>query len=191
MTTLLDICRKGFYHVSGHRYLLIYLGLYFIIAPTVTAHGGGTPQLINADIGPYWISTWVRPYPPETENFHLTVALSEPTDPTAALREAGPPVLNASVEVQLQSVVDPTLVVSAMATHDQAVNKFLYEADLTLPFAGQWQGQILVEGPDSGSGNIAFGIEVVNGTTLNIPMLIAAGLILLLAVWWLMRRTIA
>lgn len=168
--------------------IALFFGGLLLITPKAQAHGGGTPQLINADIGPYWISTWVNPMPPQTDDFHLTIALSKPTNSNASLREAGPPILNAAILVQLQSPSDPTVIFSAAATHEQSANPFLYEVDFILPNAGSWQGTITVDGPDSGNGSIEFEIEVTENASLNWPVLFISGFTLvILAVFWLRR----
>ena len=161
-----------------YLYILIALFLGLLVEPQVLAHGGGTPKLINADIGPYWISTWVRPDPPETEDFHLTIALTEPTDPTATIREAGPPVLNAIIQIQLQSTEEPSQVITVFASHENAINKFLYEADLKLPYPGVWHGLIIVQGEDGGQGEITLDPIAVSGPSLNITWIMAVGVAL-------------
>ena len=159
--------------------------------PQVSAHGGGTPKLINADIGPYWISAWVRPDPPQIDNFHLTIALSEPTDPTAALREAGPPILNATIQVQFQSVTDPNNVVTAIASHENATNKFLYEADLILPHPGflartnyrqryRWRTRDKSHSTQS----------PLLPPAINITWIVLAGILVFLLALWLLRRSL-
>ncbi|MEM7031403.1 MAG: hypothetical protein AAF629_17710 [Chloroflexota bacterium] len=171
--------------------VLLLLMLLSYVRPEISAHGGGTPQFVNADIGPYWISTWMRPSPPTTDEFHLTVALTEPTDPTAALREAGPPILNATIQIQLQLVSDTTIRVSGIASHENATNKFLYEADLNLPQAGTWQGEIIVEGPDGGQGTILFETTSINAAPINIAWIILAGVVIFALALWLLRRSVS
>ena len=169
-------------------FIALFLG--FFTHPQAFAHGGGTPKLINADIGPYWISTWVRPDPPETENFHLTIALTEPTDPTATIREAGPPILNAIIQIQLRSTEEPDQVITMFASHENAVNKFLYEADLKLPYPGIWHGLIIVQGKDGGRGEISLDPIAVSGPSLNITWIVVTGVVIFLLALWLLRRSL-
>lgn len=158
---------------------------------TADAHGGGVPKLTNAEIGPYWISAWIQPDPPQVDDFHLTIALAEPGDSSAPVREAGPPILNALVEVQLRSLDRPAEVVSAFATHDNSANKLLYEADLVAPHAGRWEVVIEVVGPDGGSGTAGFAVEVVAASGFNIVwLLIGAPLIFFAAAFWMLRKTV-
>jgi hypothetical protein len=170
-------------------WLFLFLASVFRGIPGVQAHGGGTPVLTNEEIGPYWISVWVQPYPPRPDNFHLTVALSEPGAISEQFKEAGPPVLDATVEVKLRLVAEPEETVSALATHDNAENKFLYEVDVFTLHTGDWEAAIAVTGLDGGSGTIRFPIEVVSASPLPLPWLImGATIIFFIAAWWLIRR---
>ena len=169
------------------RFLVIFavaaaLGLCYP-ASMVGAHGGGVPRLTNAEIGPYWISVWSQPDPLRVGEMHLTVALSEPSGPEAALKEAGPPVLNAAIEVRLRPVGWPGETISAIASHENSANKFLYEADLLVPQAGRWEVTLLVVGPDGSSGSVDFEVEVLPASPLKFSWTLAGviGVVLLVA----------
>jgi len=164
------------------------LCLLVLAVPIVGAHGGGTPQLTNTEVGPYWISVWTQPDPPQVGDLHLTAALAEPGVLSASLKEAGPPILNALIEVQLQPLDRPGEIISAVASHESAVNKLFYEADLDVPYPGRWEVTLLVSGPDGGSGTVNFELEVVEGSTINMSwLLIRAMVIFMAAVIWVMR----
>ncbi len=166
----------------------ILLCLLVLSVPIVKAHGGGTPQLTNTEVGPYWISVWTQPDPPQVGELHLTAALAEPGVLSASLKEAGPPILNALIEVQLRSLDRPGEIISAIASHESAVNKLFYEADLDVPHSGRWEATLLVSGPDGGSGTVSFELEVVEGSTINMSwLLIGALVVFLAAVIWMMR----
>jgi len=174
------------------RFLLISLiiSVWLSTAANINAHGGGTPYLVNADVGPYWISTWVQPDPPQTKEFHMTIALAE-ADPEAKFREAGPPILDALIQVQLRSLDQPDTVVSAVASHENAVNKFFYEADFALPHPGQWESVISVTGPDGGSGTISFEVEVVESAVLPIRWLLVGSILIFFTLtFWMMRGSL-
>ena len=57
---------------------LTWLGLALILLftpPSIQAHGGGVPQLINAKAGPYRVSVCTQPDPIRVCEFHLTLAV--------------------------------------------------------------------------------------------------------------------
>ncbi len=86
---------------ADHRTLILqsliliglFLGLLLLTPTFVLAHGGGTPQLTNAAVGPYLLSAWTNPDPAIVGELHITVAL--------ALAESG------------EAVTDPTVRVAA------------------------------------------------------------------------------
>ena len=180
-------------HRSVTRRTVDWLGLAALIllfvARPAQAHGGGVPQLINAEAGPYWVSVWTQPNLIRVGDFHVTVAISEAPKPGASTREAGDLVLDATVLVQAQPVSQVGETLIAHATRDNAVNKLFYEADLTLPADGQWQVDIQVNGA-AGAGNAAFEIEALPPSAFNTlvgfgwPLWAFLGLVLLVAGWW-------
>jgi hypothetical protein len=162
--------------------------LLVLSVPIVKAHGGGTPQLTNTEVGPYWISVWTQPDPPQVGELHLTAALAKPGTINASLKEAGPPILNALIEVQLRPWDRPGEIISVVASHENAANKLFYEADLDVPHSGRWEATLLVSGPDGGSGRVSFELEVVEGSTINMSwLLIGVMAIFLAAAVWMMR----
>jgi len=171
------------------RFSLV-LALVGITIRPVAGHGGGTPQLTNVAVGPYWLSTWIQPDPPRPDNFHLTIAVAEPGDPTAEIKEAGPPVLGALVTVELRSYDTPVQVVSAVASHDQAANKLFYEADLTLPYPGLWKATITVVGADGRSGSVDFEVlvDIASGVDMTWWLVGGGVVVAFVAVIWLRRR---
>lgn len=142
-----------------HR-LLIVLGLVIMAtvpSPTALAHGGGTPQLTNEDIGPYWISVWTSPNPAREGQLHVTVSIAEPGE--GGEQQAGAPVLGAAVELILIPPSGTMDAISARATNEQSANKLYYEADVHIPVAGDWLVQIDVQGAE-GSGQAQFELTV-------------------------------
>lgn len=152
------------------------------------AHGGGVPQLANAEAGPHLISVWTQPDPIRVGTAHFTVAVSEPpVSGAATVEEAGAPVLGATVELRLKPVSGNGETLVALATHKAAVNKLLYEVDVDLPSAGRWQVVVYVEGP-AGSGNTSFEAEVLPPSTFQWWTLLGGlGLVLLTAGWIVVR----
>jgi hypothetical protein len=130
------------------------------------AHGGGTPQLTNAEAGPYLVSVWTEPDPIRVGNFHVTIAVLESPAPSSSERESGDPVLDAMVQVNLKPISETGKSFVAYATRENAVNKMLYEADLDLASEGQWRVDIQVEGP-AGTGSTGFDIEAAPPSVFN------------------------
>jgi len=163
--------------------------LLLFVARPAQAHGGGMPQLTNAEAGPYWVSVWTEPDPIRVGDFHVTVAILQAPEPGASAREAGELVLDATVLVQAQSVSQVGEILISPATRDNAVNKLFYEADLTLPAEGQWRVDIQVNGA-AGAGSAAFEIEALPPSPFNSlvgfgwPLWAGLGLALLAAGWW-------
>jgi len=146
-------------YLAGLALTWLGLALILLFAPRpIQAHGGGTPQLINAEAGPYWVSVWTDPDPIRVGEFHTTVAISEAPEPRTGTREAGDLVLDAAVLVRVEPLSQGGETLVATATRDNAVNKLFYEADLTLPAEGQWHVDIQVDGA-AGTGNASFDID--------------------------------
>ena len=164
--------------------LFLFLTLIFGYSAGVAwAHGGGVPQLTNAEAGPYQVSVWTQPNPLQAGEAHFTVSVSEPPASDAGEGRAGSPVLGATIELQLKLAEEPEQqALAVLATHEAAVNKLFYEADVELPEAGQWQVTYSVEGP-AGSGSTGFEIEVVSASGVNWILFGGLGLVLLAAGW--------
>ena len=101
------------------------------ISGVAQAHGGGVPRLTNAEVGPYWVSVWTQPDPLRAGEVHFTVAVSEPG---LNGREVGAPILDATLELWLIPLNDKQQQMNVWATHDEAVNKLFYEADIEVPW---------------------------------------------------------
>lgn len=162
---------------------IILLLIFMLNAGTAQAHGGGgTPHLSNTVVGPYRVSVWTQPALLRAGNMHMSIAVSEPPASNAAA-EAGSPVLDAIVNVRLNPVDRAGETVTAPATHQNAVNKLFYEADLNVPAEGQWQVTILIEGP-AGSGHANFQIEVLPPSPFNWAFWGGGLALVLLAAGW-------
>ena len=143
--------KPGFFRKTRFLQPLLALALSALASATPTqAHGGGTPQLVQAPSGPYQVYAWTNPDPPRAGVVHVTVALVDPATQQ--------PVLNANVQI-LAAPGTGREPVSAPATHENAVIKTYYEADLDLPSTGPWQ--ITVAHSDAaGSGSAAFALDL-------------------------------
>jgi hypothetical protein len=136
---------------------LLAASLLLLLVPLVTAHGGGAPQLINEPAGPYWLSVWTSPDPPQVgKPLHLTLGVAEP----GTGREAGPPVLGATVIATLTPGQGSAAPVRVTATNANAANRLFYEADVVLAEPGEWAVRIDVDGP-AGTGTTSFDLEAV------------------------------
>jgi hypothetical protein len=142
------------------------------------AHGGGTPQLVQTPSGPYQVYAWTNPDPARVGVLHVTVALVEPATQQ--------PVLNAAVEVLAEASQDSQSV-SVAATHENAVVKTYYEADLDLPSPGAWQ--ITVAHSDAaGAGSASFALDVKPAVFNWRPIAVGAVLALIaLGAWFVLR----
>jgi hypothetical protein len=156
-----------------------------LLPGVLLAHGGGTPVLTNAEAGPYRIFVWANPEKPVAGVYHLTVAVSEPAAPGKDPL-SGEPVLHALVQVTFQHLESGDTI-TMQATHENAVNKLLYEGDAKLPKAGQWRVDVTVQGPQ-GQGSAGYVVELADSRTINwlfvvggvLGILFLAGLVLVL-----------
>ncbi|MFZ2360109.1 MAG: hypothetical protein WA040_12275 [Anaerolineae bacterium] len=148
-------------------------------AAPAQAHGGGTPQLVQAPSGPYEIYTWTNPEPPRSGLVHVTVALVDPATQQ--------PVLNADVQI-VATPDGESQPVAAPATHQNAVIKTYYEADLELPTAGPWQISV-VHSDRGGSGSADFTLNVQPAARNWRPVAIGAVLaVIAVAAWFILRK---
>jgi hypothetical protein len=158
-------------HTQGLAWTVVGLALTSTLAFATSvqpaqAHGGGEPQLVNAQADPYRVSAWTRPEPIRVGTMHLSVAISESPGPGSSGEETGDLVLDAAVRVQMNPISQPGPGLVTSATREDAVNKLLYEADMELPAEGQWQVVISVEGA-AGTGSASFNIEVLPASASN------------------------
>ncbi len=178
-------------NITHQRSVNVALALFLILifgysTYEAQAHGGGVPQLVNAKAGPYRVFVWTQPDPLRVGEAHFTIAVSQPPDVGAAEGETGNPVLDATIQMQVEPINQTGETLTVLATHDTATNKLFYEADLELPTVGQWRVVVSVEGPD-GSGNASFEIEVFPSSSFNWALL--GGLALtLLATGWVLQK---
>lgn len=160
------------------------LGIVLALAAVVgaapaSAHGGGTAQLVQAPSGPYQVYAWTNPNPARVGTLHVTVSLVQP-----ATQE---PVLDADVQILARAGEDGQTV-AAPATHQNAVIKTYYEADVELPAAGPWQITI-AHNDAAGSGSASFDLDVQPAAFNWRPLAIGAVLAVIAAgAWFLLRN---
>ena len=164
--------------------LLLAMSLLLVLAPLAAAHGGGVPQLVNEPTGPYWLSVWTSPDPPQAgKPLHFTVGLAEP----GSGREAGAPVLGAEVLVTVSPAQGTAPPVQASAKNANAANRMFYEADLTLPATGVWSVEIGVAGSE-GEGSASFDLEVVEASGANWLLWGGGGVLVIAALYLVVGR---
>lgn len=150
-------------------------------APLALAHGGGTPQLVDAPAGPYHVYAWTNPDPARVGTLHVTVALVDPA--------ANQPIMGADVQVRVtpldaDSAAAP---IAAQATHDKATIKTYYETDLEVPAAGPWQVAINYMTPQGG-GSAGFDLAVQEKTFTNWLLIGGVALVVVLLAWYFWPR---
>ncbi len=152
--------------------------LLFMQTGNLSAHGGGVAQLTNQPLGDYLTTVWLNPFPAQTGIIHLTIALGLDNDP----------VLNQDVTVRALAQDGKQTEITAKATHDQSASRFLYEADLEIPYAADWLLTIQVAGQ---AGEAEF-LMPVTATTPWWPFVLGCGALIaiggLLLVAWVARR---
>ena len=179
---------------SYRRLILGTLTVFALIvayANVALAHGGGTPQLVNSEAGPYRLFVWTQPEPLHAGDVHVTVAVILPdsqgeTQNDAGLNQNDLAVTDATVGVTFR-LPQTSQEIAVQATLGEWTGVPYYEADVTLPAAGDWQTNIDVDGPQ-GKGEVTFALSILPPREINWP-LVAGGsfavLVLLgLAIGW-------
>ena len=154
--------------------------LIFILAATVAyAHGGGAPQLTDAEAGPYRVYAWTQPEPWRVGEAHISIAVTLPRAADATVDEGvtnnalDTPVTDARVQVMLTPVDAPDANVTVQAAPQELLGNLYYEADATLTMPGVWRVTVDVSGP-RGRGEASFTIDVLPARSKN-TLLIAGG----------------
>lgn len=141
--------------------LLAFICVQFV--PSVGAHGGGVARITNQPIGDYVISVWLNPDQPRVGDIHVTVGLALDQEP----------VLNHPIQVQLIDVAGQKPSRIAPALHANAVSRFLYEADIVVPSAGDYLVVVEVDGTDE---TVSFEMPVASESWLNSPFTMTVAL---------------
>lgn len=159
-----------------------------VSALPVSAHGGGTPRIVDEAAGPYRIFAWTQPEPLRVGEIHLSIGVVKAQ---AGGRQAADaldePVTDATVTVSLLPLTEGASPISAPAMLQEQLGSYYYEADVTLPTPGDWRFTIEVSG-DMGVSSAAFVGEVRAAREINWTLLSAAGVLLfcllgLIGVW--------
>lgn len=159
--------------------LLLLLGVVVSTrAHSVHAHGVGTPQRLNEPAGPYLLSIWTDPNPLRADEAHVVVAVLDP-----ATRE--PIVAGVSVIVEMQSLDEPSRVVTRTAGVDDT-NRLLYAAEFEGSLTpGRWRSAVSVESLDGANVGepVTFELEIAPARGFNWLWVGGGGLALAVAIW--------
>lgn len=158
------------------------LGLAFAAVNVAHAHGGGTPRLTAAPVGPYSAFVWTEPEPWRAGEVHVTLTVTTPPPDDAAvnndvvnnLLEQPIDGAEATITFRPRNGGEPLVVAARPGT----LNALYLEADTVLPTAGMWTVEVDVVGPDGG-GTASFDVDVLSARGLNPWVLIGGGAALL------------
>ncbi len=158
--------------------ILVVVSLCFSAA-ALQAHGGGTPRLTGEVAGPYRLFAWTQPEPLRVGEIHLSIGVVKAeagnTQSAEALDEA---VTDATVIVYLLPEGEDAGALTVPAIRQEQLGSYYYEADATLPTAGDWRFTIDVSGV-MGDGRAEFVSTVAAAREINWVLLTAAALLLL------------
>lgn len=164
--------------------LLTLVMVLFYTTADLFAHGGGTPRIINAELGSMVVSVWTQPDPLATGTVHITVALSEANVTADGRAEPGEPLLNREITLLLRAPNGETPPSIVPVTHDNAANKLLYEADFDVVTPGVWQMTLQVDD----AGELPFELEIQNASPLNWTVIGGVALVIVLLGWIVWQR---
>jgi len=171
--------------ISWRMRYILFLGLLtlaFVLPQLVSAHGGGTPRLIDVEAGPYRLFAWTQPEPIRADEVHVSIGVvlndASATESTGDLLTK--PVTDATITVHftaLDGESDPLIVDAILG----GVGTVYYEADTILPTAGSWRFTIEVSG-SAGEGRAEFVEEVLPARTVNMTLLASGGVLFVLLI---------
>lgn len=127
-------------------------------------------------VGPYKVSVWTSPAPLRVGRMHLSVGITRAQDSA--------PILDTHVHLRAYPIDHQGNEISTVLSRS---NMFLYDADLEMPHAGQWEITLQVEGKE-GSERTAFKLKVEPPEKINWPFVVASAAFFILL--WIVRRTV-
>ncbi len=165
--------------MDPRRLLLLTLAAWLLAMPVAWAHGGGTPRLVNEPLGPYWLSVWTQPDPPQVGELHVTAAL--------ARTDTGEPVTEPVITVYARSPHGDEI--QAPMAHEDAAIPYFYDTDFQIPYAGTWTIELQVQ--EAGwESRASFPLEIqpapINKTYIRLTAF--ATLVVLFTGWWFWGR---
>ncbi len=164
-------------------------------ALSISAHGGGTPQLTNAEAGPYRIYVWTQPEPVRVGEMHASIVVTLPYGTITTEKAGAAPsqlttaVTAADTSLRFKLRNDPAQNFEVDALSQQDAAGYFYEVDAVLPVEGEWDVFVAVSG-ERGSGEASFSLAVLPANSMNWRLVgaIAAGLLGLLALFGIGSR---
>lgn len=155
---------------GGFLFAVLVIGL-AATAGVILAHGGGAPQVIDAEAGPYRVFVWTEPEPWRAGDVHITVAITLPPpegteiDETVLTNQLDKPVTDATVRVHFfpPDSSDPF---ELPAPPQSQLGGIYYETDTNLLMAGDWEVGVIVEGP-LGAGGTSFAMQALPARRMN------------------------
>jgi hypothetical protein len=172
------------YWGANHRLLLLFAGLGLILlaglVPPVKAHTEGKMQLAATPAGPFKLTVWTSPDPAEVGEIHVAAAV--------VLAEDASPILGADVLIELTPIEGEGEMLSALATAEDATNKFLYEAVFEVSETGMYRVNLTVAEDEGPTGEASFLIEVTSPSGFNWWLLIPVALGLGVVAFFLFGR---
>ena len=158
-----------------HHWCWLLLLLAISWPASATAHGSGTPRLVNVSAGPYRLWVWSLPDPIRVGETHFSVAVEEATpSPTT------PPPFTVQLTI---SALDHSRPSFTLVTNQQV--RFLqtyYEADFTMPAVGEWQATVNVSSA-AGVGTAMFPFTVLPPQRVNWALVIGGAAMLFALIW--------
>lgn len=163
-----------------HWWLLLLLAISW---PTsATAHGSGTPRLVNVLAGPYRLWVWSLPDPIRVGETHFSVAVEETTGLSTQQSTATAIAVQITISAPNQGQAPFTL---SASKQDRFLQTY-YETDFTMPAAGEWQATVQVSG-SAGIGSATFAFTslppqqvnwelVIGGTAMLLALILGARL---------------
>jgi hypothetical protein len=160
--------------------LVSLLGMLWVAFPQpLSAHGGGTPRLTNAEAGPYRVYAWSEPDPWRVGEVHLSLAVTKVNTDTTANAPVELPVKDADVMVTFAPATGDGAPITIQAAPATLLTNNYFEAITNLPSEGEWAMTIAVDGPE-GSGTTDFTLEALPQRAINWLWVGGVGVITLL-----------
>lgn len=166
-------------HKSPLPLALLVVALTIAVITPAWAHGGGAPRLINEAVGPYILSAWTNPDPPQVGRLHVTAALADAA--------SGEPVTTPEITVYARAPHHD--VIEATMSHEDAVTPYFYDADFEIPYTGDWTIELQIrEGDWEGKASFPLYIEPAPINKNIIRLAAFATLVVLGLGWWFWGR---
>lgn len=155
-----------------HLLVCLVLGL---SQSSVWGHGGA-PRMKEEIVGPYKVSVWTSPAPLRVGRMHLSVGITRAQDSA--------PILDTHVHLRAYPIDHQENQISTVLSRS---NMFLYDADLEILHAGEWEITLQVEGKE-GNERTGFKFRVEPPAKINWSFVGASAVFFLLL--GIVRRTV-